>query len=513
MDKPMMETTAGLEVRESMIYLVFLTMFLDVISACISTPVMPYYAQSFGVPVAWIGYLYAAWSFSATVFAPMLSSMADKWGRKKVLVCCLVGAGLANVIQGMALYFGHIGFGVFLFGRTFSGCWASVGATCNVYITDVATSDTLRQKYLANLSLVPLVAVAVGPGLGGGLAAAFGNNIPVLVDGLITLFSACVVSVNLEETPAFLRSKMGSESSKEAQEAQTPEQAVTVPRGVYVVGLATLLVTIAMQSNLSTYALFYQKEYGFTTLYVGFLFMGSAVVMILTNMLIVSQMRKRMKPVQMWFVGSLINGVGSVALGFSGPLRRLRVTLACQYIGGIGSGISSPQSGAIIASFTTVKNRGKIFGINQTFQNFGRIIGPILGTHLAVHGVPGVSDGFMGLPFITAGGFIVVSSGIMLISMRFAPKAPEKPLERKATAFGTKWHDEVGEAEDVLALGKYVAGLLSSRHYKWVTRRAEIEKLLDDLLPELKVETRESYEDSFNMWKVRTQAATVANVA
>mmetsp|Transcript_80755 Transcript_80755/g.224780 ORF Transcript_80755/g.224780 Transcript_80755/m.224780 type:complete len:512 (-) Transcript_80755:99-1634(-) len=511
MDEALVDKQAGLEVPESMVYFVFLTMFIDVIAASISTPVMPYYAQSFGVPTAWIGYLYAAWSFTATVFAPMLSTMADKWGRKRVLVSCLVGAGIANVIQGLAVYFGRKGFWLFMFGRVFSGCWASVGATCNVYITDVATGDALRQKYLGQLSMVPLVAIMLGPGLGGGLAAAFGNNMPVLVDGVITLFSAFVVYFNLVETPAFIRSKRLGDA--ETCAGPNPKTAVKVPFGVFVVGGATLLATIGSQSNLSMFALFYQKEYDFSTLYVGFLFMGTASVMLLTNMLIVANLRKCMKPAQMSFLGGIINGCGTIGMGLSGLLEMLSVTIGLQYVGALGGGISSSQIGAIVAAFTNVDNRGKIFGINQTFQNFGKIIGPIIGTNTAVHGLPGVG-GFMGLPFVISGGLTMVASCGMLASLRFTPKEEKPPSQRKETTFGEFWQDEEGQPEDVLALGKFVAELLKSRHYRWVTRRAEIECLLGHLLPELKTDDRESYEDSLKtLCTMRLQTAVVANYA
>ena len=117
MNKPLVDKPDSLEVPESMIYFVYMTLFIDTMAASISTPVMPYYAESFNVPVSWIGYLYATWSFSATVFAPMLGAMSDKWGRKRVIVMCLWGAGISNVIQGIAIFCGDFSFWVFLFGR------------------------------------------------------------------------------------------------------------------------------------------------------------------------------------------------------------------------------------------------------------------------------------------------------------------------------------------------------------------------------------------------------------
>lgn len=487
-------TVGALEVPESMIYFVFMVMFVDTMASCISTPVMPYYAQSFGVPDTWIGYLYAAWSFSATVFAPMLSSMADKWGRKRVLVTCLAGAGIANVIQGLAIKCGSFGFWIFLFGRAFSGVWASVGATCNVYITDVAGSDTLREKYLGQLAMVPIIAIMVGPGLGGGLAAAFGNNVPVMIDGLMTLFAAGITHYNMVETPAFLRSQQ--ENSSLAKGVSEVREVPAVPYAIHIVGVVSFLGSIASQGNLSVYALFFQKNYAFNTLYMGFLFMGVAVAMLLTNVLIVPQLKKRsMAPRQMACIGGVVSSLGTVSLGASGYLGNLHVSLLAMYTGSIGGGIQMSQFSAVVASFTDVLNRGRIFGIVQTYQNCGKILGPIAATHIAVQGLPmmGVSA-FMGLPFILNGGLTFVAAfGILSARKAAEPKAT---LTKRLTAFGDSWQDEKGSDEDILAMGRYVSQLLTERHYKWVSRRAEIELIFEQMLPQLETSDRESYEGS-----------------
>lgn len=42
--------------------MVFITIFMDTLAATISTPALPYYARSFHVNNAAVGYLYAPWS-------------------------------------------------------------------------------------------------------------------------------------------------------------------------------------------------------------------------------------------------------------------------------------------------------------------------------------------------------------------------------------------------------------------------------------------------------------------
>lgn len=509
---------AGLEVPESMVYLVYLTVFIDILAAAISTPVLPYYTQSFGVPVEWIGYLYGAWSFSATVFAPMLSGMSDKWGRKVVLAACLFGAGTANIIQGSAVFVDDLfpdlklGFWVFLFGRGFSGVWASVGATCNVYVTDVAPAKSVREPYLEKLAMVPIIAILLGPGLGGALAAAFGNNAPVLVDGTITLFSACLVVTSLVETPAFLRSKQAAATSPEDGAATVKEVAPVGPE-VHMFGFALGLMALASQMNLAMLALFYNKVHGVTTLYLGFLFMGSAVCMLFSNMVVKPLMKNvlGMSPLSLVVLGGVAQGIGIFGVGLEGSLTW---SMICQYTGLLFGALATSQQSNIVSSFTEVSNRGKIFGLMQTYANCGKIVGPILATHIAMAGIFGLGvgndviadytdeDGHrhpFGLPFLVASSLYFVAQIFVLAVGRMGRKTAPSKLVRKPTGYGQQWVNEAYTDKDVQLLGTFMANLLSQKHYKWVSQRDQVQDLLSSLVPELDVQDKETYQQSFEL--------------
>ena len=51
----------GLSVPQAAIWMVFITIFMDTLAATISTPALPYYARSFHVNNAAVGYLYVSW--------------------------------------------------------------------------------------------------------------------------------------------------------------------------------------------------------------------------------------------------------------------------------------------------------------------------------------------------------------------------------------------------------------------------------------------------------------------
>mmetsp|Transcript_6149 Transcript_6149/g.18403 ORF Transcript_6149/g.18403 Transcript_6149/m.18403 type:complete len:501 (-) Transcript_6149:139-1641(-) len=472
-----------LEVPATAIVMIMLVTFIDTLAGSISTPVMPYYAQAFQVSNANIGWLYGLWSFSSTVFAPVLTRMADKIGRRPVLVMSLVGAGVANLIQGLALFCGDWGFKIFLFGRFFSGVWAAVGATCNVYITDVCPEE-LRPNYIAKLSTVPFIALLFGPGLGGGMSK-LGLNVPVCADGAITLFSSCLVAYYLPETPSFLRVKAAK--SQATGQAKQPDSKTPVPRSVYLLGFSQFLGGISFSTLLSMMAIFMLSEYNFDGLRIGFVFMGGSLVMVAVNVWGVAFCKQYFTMAQSIVLGGVANGVGYISFGASSTLPVSLLTLCVAFA---GNALRGANTTAYLGSFSDETNRGSIFGISQVFMNTGRMVGPIVATHL--------SDWYnVGTPFYLAGTLSFTAAAIvLLVDLRHRKQQPapmQTKLTRRETKFGDQWEDQVGSREDVDALGRFVADLLTKRHYQWVTKRSEIERMLDGLLPELQVSDREAY--------------------
>jgi len=486
--------------------MVAVTMFIDTLAGSISTPVMPYYAEAFEVSTANIGWLYGLWSFSSTVFAPWLTRLADRWGRRPVLILSLVGAGTANIIQGAALDIGYwanstsLGFKIFLFGRFFSGIWAAVGATCNVYITDVVPEE-IRAPYIARLSTVPLIAMLFGPGLGGGLAK-LGLNIPVMIDGTITLFSAGLVAYYLPETPSFIRSQMCKDAmaASKSQSSAARPAGTPVPSVVYILGFGQFLGGIGFSTMLSSYAVFMLARFDFDTLRVGFSFMGGSIVMMGVNIWGVPFCKKHLSIAKTIVLGGLINSAGFLLFASSVDLV-LCLTFFIMAMG--GNALRGANSTAYLGSFSDASNRGAVFGVSQMMMNAGRVVGPIVATHLADwYGVQ--------VPFYVAGLMSALSALLVLWVDLFASTPPGKELsapmlQKQATSFGTDWQDERGSKKDIEELGTFLSELLTKRHYQWVSKRAEIEALLDKLLPELETTDRESYHHSIQTLSLEPQ--------
>src|ERR1700757_4667981 len=76
--------------------------FIDLIGFGMIIPILPLYAQRFE-PTEWqIGILLASYSFMQFLASPFLGWFSDRFGRKPVLLCSLVGSAVGYLLMANA---------------------------------------------------------------------------------------------------------------------------------------------------------------------------------------------------------------------------------------------------------------------------------------------------------------------------------------------------------------------------------------------------------------------------
>lgn len=487
-----------LDVPERAVHMVFVTIFIDILAATISTPVMPFYAKMFGATTAQITFLFAAWSFCSTVFAPILGKLSDSWGRRPILILALVGAGCSNIFQGLSKFaipvlgasYAFYVFGLF---RACSGIFAAIGTVTNVYIQDVVPKPLLPD-YMSKMQVVGPMAFIFGPGMGGGLASIGGAECPVLVDGLITLLSAILVSLYLPETPAFLKLKASREESKQESNIgvgdRSADAAPKLEWQVYVMSCAAFFGGLTMSAFVSMQAIYLNEVYHLDVLHVTYVSVGSAVTLVLTSLFLSSKVKNALG--LRWTV-VVANSFGGLLYFFQASCAELGFSVwffvVAVWLNSAQSSIAGSVTAPLLAEFTTTANRGKVNSTSQLLMNLGRMIGPLVYGQLASFDISYV--------WVIAGVALLIKAFLTSFVQPKSAAAP-KPIQRANSAYGVDWQDEVGGPEDERAIGKLVSNLLTKGHYKWISRRSEIEGLLEQLLPELSVESKESYEAQFH---------------
>src|SRR5260370_3965078 len=160
--------------------IIFLTIFVNLVGFGIIIPLLPFYAETFGASPIVIGLLFAAFSISQLIAAPVLGDLSDRYGRRPVLIFSLAGTVASFVMLAMAhslamLFLARIVDGL-------SGCNIS---TARAYVADV-TEPKDRARAYGFIGAAFGLGFVLGPAMSGALAH-IAITAPIWVAAALTL--------------------------------------------------------------------------------------------------------------------------------------------------------------------------------------------------------------------------------------------------------------------------------------------------------------------------------------
>jgi len=160
----------------------------------IISPLLPSIAIEFGQSAAATGLTVTVFSLTYLVTAPLIGQFADRVGRRRVLIGCLAGFAVANLLTGLAG-----GFGWLLVVRVFAGA-ATAGVSPLIYagVGEAAPPDR-RATWMAVAVSGLLLALSVGAPAGTLIASFWGWRAPFL---LLAALSLVLIAANRLVWPA-----------------------------------------------------------------------------------------------------------------------------------------------------------------------------------------------------------------------------------------------------------------------------------------------------------------------
>ncbi|MAS92482.1 MAG: tetracycline resistance MFS efflux pump [Verrucomicrobiales bacterium] len=174
--------------RKPALIFIFITLFLDVLGVGLIIPVLPSLVKEIhpggiGSAAPIYGWLAGLYSLMQFLFAPIIGSLSDQYGRRPVILLSLLGSGLDYFLLAWAPSL------VWLFvGRIISGITGANFSAASAYIADVST----REKRSANFGIIGAafgLGFVCGPALGGWIGGEFGLRAPFIAAGVITLLN------------------------------------------------------------------------------------------------------------------------------------------------------------------------------------------------------------------------------------------------------------------------------------------------------------------------------------
>lgn len=158
-------------------------------------PVLPLYAQSFGVSQAAIGATVAVYGLSRVFLSLPTGWIANRLGRRAALLTGGLVSALGNLWCAAAGSYEEL-----VLARFLAGAGAGIVLTAGMIVLADITSTATRGRSMAIYQGVFLFAVGIGPFPGGYLAERFSLEAPFLVYGFASVAAALVGWFGVSET-------------------------------------------------------------------------------------------------------------------------------------------------------------------------------------------------------------------------------------------------------------------------------------------------------------------------
>ncbi len=348
------------------------------------SPILPLFLPELGVAndahvYLWAGTLAAVTSFVAALVSPLWGRMADRRGRKLMVLRSAVAIGVCTVLMGFSQTVWHL-----LGARVLMGAFAGFSAASVILISTQVPRARLGYA-LGLMSSGQLVGSLLGPVFGGALADVTGSyRLPFFVGGGLALVSALVCWVSVPEafTPPKAAQARPSLLSSMRVVAATPGMAALV--------MVLLFAQFATQSVQPIVALYVQDMMGdrpdLATL--GGIALSVTGLAGIVAVPLLSRAGDRFGEKAVLMIALAGAALATAPQAFAGSYMGFVVE---RFALGLFVGSIVPVTNALIGKVTPAADRGLTFGITSSAYFLGNSLGPMSG---------GVVAAYVGLPWV-----------------------------------------------------------------------------------------------------------------
>ena len=356
-----------------------------------------YLTQKFDIGMSTVGILFAIFSISGMVGSALGGAIADRMGRKVVIIFSLILSSLSALGMGFAPSLGS-----FIAVIVLVGTLSSIGHPAHeAVVADLLPQDKRAEGY-GIIRVVFNVAVIIAPPIAGLLIA---NSYLTLfiVDAVISLIAATIVILALPETKPQAPAHTKPETIK-----QTFAGYGRVFRDtpfVAFIGVTVLMTLVYMNMN-STLGVFLRDQHGLPEIRYGWLLSINAILVVFFQFWMTRRLEKY-RPMLMMAAGSLLYALGFAMYGF---VSGFALFVIAMIVITIGEMVVSPFQQSLVASFAPEDMRGRYMAVSGLTWSIAFTIGPYFAGLILDSANPSLLWAFCGiLGMITSFGFMLLN--------------------------------------------------------------------------------------------------------
>jgi DHA1 family tetracycline resistance protein-like MFS transporter len=371
-----------------------ISVFLCGIGFTIIAPVVPFLVQPYtsnpgeqAIVVTLLTSVYAVCVFFA---APGLGALSDRYGRRPVLLVCLLGSAIGYLVFGIggALW-------VLFAGRILDGITGGTISTIFAYFADIIPSQQ-RTKYFGWVSAVVGVGTIIGPTLGG-LLAKFGYAVPLYFGAIITLLNVVYGFFFMPES--LDKNNRLKEITFVRLNPFTQLVNILSMKNLKRLLVSAFLLWIPNGSLQAVFSQFTMDTFSFQPALIGLMFSIMGVQDIISQGFIMPRLLTKLSDKQIAILGMGSEIIGYSLIALSALFSFYPIFIAGMFIFGFGDSIFGPSFNGMLSKSVDSSEQGRIQGGSQSIQALARMIGPIIGGQIYVS-LGHTAPFFMGMLFI-----------------------------------------------------------------------------------------------------------------
>ena len=426
--------------RKPSVFVVWLTVFIDLVGFGIVVPLVPLFSKKFGAHGFVIGLIIASFSAMQFIFAPIWGRLSDRIGRRPVLLVSTIGAAASYVMFafGCAANDATTALWLLVASRSLAGICGGNITVAQAYIADI-TPPEHRSKKMGLIGMAFGLGFIFGPIIGGvswqgmslfGLSwAGFGPVGPGLVAATLCAANFLLALLILTESR-----KPGTSQTAPRPHLAQWKHTLSQPR----IGLLVIVfffATFCFSCFESTLPLLisdnFRLDINTDTKTVTKLFAYCGIIGAFVQGGMIGWLVKKLGESKLIALSLIITGVSMALLPFIKGTTPLSSKILLQPEGlpwtwmlaalallSIGSSLTRPPLFGLLSNLTSAHEQGANIGVAQAAGSLARILGPIFATTTLYYSPP--------LPYLAC------TLGLLLTGVLVIQKLCRKKSEQTA---------------------------------------------------------------------------------
>jgi DHA1 family tetracycline resistance protein-like MFS transporter len=381
--------------------------FIDIVGFSMMIPMLPYFVTHFGVSASVVGLLMATFSLCQFISAPVWGAVSDRIGRKRVLIISQIGATIGWAMLGVApviaVPLAVAPIAIVFVARVVEGVSGGNISITQAYVADLVTPPE-RARAFGLIGAMFAAGMVFGPAGGGILYARYGFAIPFYVAAGLQFATLIITIIMLPES----RSRTYDEDRFTLRALFASFAKPKLARILW----QKLAVSLALYGWFAVFALFFQRQLGFSLAQTDYFFSIFALFNVFMNAVVVGRLSARLG--DRWMSNL---GLAALVCGFALlPLvHDLALLAATMLLFAFGMALANTGIVALISNAAADREQGMVLGTSSSLDSLSGMLAPPISTGL----LAAFGPGFAGVESLTMG----VVALVMGLRAGLVPKA------------------------------------------------------------------------------------------